>query len=138
MIPNRCEVDWEFRPVTAADASWVKERVWGFASDVLLPAMRAVHAEASIETETIGEVGGLEPMPHSEAVRVVTELTGGNAIGVVPFGTEAGLFQRAGIPAVVCGPGSIDQAHKPDEFVALDQLSACLAMIERLLPRLAG
>ena len=138
VIPNRCEVDWEFRPVTAADAAWVKERVWGFAADVLLPAMRAVHADASIDVETIGEIGGLEPMPDSEAVRVVTELTGGNQIGVVPFGTEAGLFQRAGIPAVVCGPGSIDQAHKPDEFVAQDELSACLAMIERLLPRLAA
>ena len=138
VIPNRCEVDWEFRPVTAADVAWVKERVWGYANDVLLPAMRAVHAQAAIETETVGEVGGLEPMPQSEAVRVVTELTGGNAVGVVPFGTEAGLFQRAGIPAVVCGPGSIDQAHKPDEFVAIDQLSACLGMIERLLPRLAS
>ena len=138
VIPNRCEVDWEFRPVTAADAAWVKERVWGYAADVLLPAMRAVHPEAAIEIETVGEVGGLEPMPDSEAVRVVTELTGGNKVGVVPFGTEAGLFQRAGIPAVVCGPGSIDQAHKPDEFVALDQLGQCLAMIERLLPRLAG
>ena len=138
VIPNCCEVDWEFRPVTAEDAAWVKARLSRYADDVLLPAMRAVHPEAAIETETIGEVGGLEPMPGSEAVRVVTELTGGNETGLVSFGTEAGLFQRAGIPAVVCGPGSIDQAHKPDEFVALDQLAQCLAMIERLLPRLAG
>jgi acetylornithine deacetylase len=137
VIPNRCEVDWEFRPVTAGDAEWVKERVWRYADDVLLPAMRAVHPGAAIETETIGEIDGLEPVPDCEAVRVVTELTGGNEIGVVSFGTEAGLFQRAGIPAVVCGPGSIDQAHKPDEFVAVDQLSACLGMIGRLLPRLA-
>jgi acetylornithine deacetylase len=130
-------VDWEFRPVAAGDAAWVKERVWRYADHVLLPAMRAVHPGAAIETETIGEIDGLEPVPDSEAVRVVTELTGGNEIGVVSFGTEAGLFQRAGIPAVVCGPGSIDQAHKPDEFVALEQLSACLGMIGRLLPRLA-
>ena len=90
-----------------------------------------------IQTETVGEVGGLEPMPDSEAVRVVTELTGGNEIGLVPSAPRPGLFQRAGIPAIVCGPGSIAQAHKPDEFVALDQLSQCLGMIERLLPRLS-
>lgn len=137
VIPNRCEVDWEFRPVTREDAEWVKDRVRRYAEEVLLPGMRAVHPESSIETETVGEVGGLVPMSDSEAVRVVTELTGGNEIGVVPFGTEAGLFQRAGIPAVVCGPGYIDQAHKPDEFVAVDQLGQCLAMIERLMPRLA-
>lgn len=138
VIPNRCEVDWEFRPVNAADAEWVKERMRRHADEVLLPAMRAVHADASIETEVVGEIGGLEPMPGSEAVRVVTELTGGNETGVVPFGTEAGLFQRSGIPAVVCGPGHIDQAHKPDEYVALDQLEQCLGMLQRLLPRLAG
>lgn len=138
VIPNRCEVDWEFRPVNAADAEWVKERMRRHADEVLLSAMRAVHADASIETEVVGEVGGLEPMPGSEAVRVVTELTGGNETGVVPFGTEAGLFQRSGIPAVVCGPGHIDQAHKPDEYVALDQLEQCLGMLQRLLPRLAG
>jgi acetylornithine deacetylase len=137
VIPNRCEVDWEYRPVNRDDAAFVKERVRRFADEVLLPRMRAVHPEAAIETETIGEVGGLEPMRDSEAVRVVTEVTGGNETGVVSFGTEAGLFQRAGIPAVVCGPGSIDQAHKPDEFVSLDQLDQCLGMIERLLPRLA-
>jgi acetylornithine deacetylase len=138
VIPNSCEIDWEYRPVNREDAAYVKERVWRYADEVLLPAMRAVHPGAAIETQTIGEVGGLEPMPGSEAVRLVTELTGGNEIGVVPFGTEAGLFQRAGISAVVCGPGSIEQAHKPDEFVSLDQLSQCLAMIERLLPRLSA
>lgn len=138
VIPNRCEVDWEFRPVTRDDVAYVKERVRRFADEELLPGMRAVHPEAAIETETVGEVGGLEPMPDSEAVRVVTELTGGNETGLVSFGTEAGLFQRAGIPAVVCGPGSIAQAHKPDEFVSLDQLAQCLGMIDRLLPRLAG
>ncbi len=138
VIPNRCEVDWEFRPVSRDDAAFVKDRVWRFADEELLPRMRAVHPEATIETETVGEVGGLEPMPDSEAVRVVTELTGGNETGLVAFGTEAGLFQRAGIPAVVCGPGSIAQAHKPDEFVSLDQLSQCLGMIERLLPRLGA
>ena len=71
-------------------------------------------------------------MPHSQALQLVRELTGGNSVDVVSFGTEAGLFQKAGISTVVCGPGSIEQAHKPDEFVALDQLQLCLDMLARL------
>lgn len=138
VIPNSCEVDWEFRPVNAGDAVWVRERMRRHAEEVLLPAMRAVHAGAEIGTKVIGEVDGLEPMPDSEAVRTVAELTGSDATGTAPFGTEAGLFQRAGIPTVVCGPGHIAQAHKPDEYVTLDQLDQCLCMIERLLPRLAA
>ena len=136
VIPNAAEVDWEYRPINVADSAYVKDRIWSYATQTLLPAMRAVDPAASIETEVIGEVSGLEPLTESEAVRLVTELTGSNATGTVPFGTEAGLFQALGIHTVVCGPGSIDQAHKPDEFVSLDQLSQCLGMIERLLPKL--
>lgn len=77
-------------------------------------------------------------MTDSEAVALARALTGENASEVVSFGTEAGLFQAVGIDTVVCGPGSIEQAHKPDEFVTLDQLDQCLAMIERLIPRLAA
>ena len=137
VIPNAAEVDWECRPVNPEDAAYVKDRIWTYAEQTLLPAMRAVDPAASIETEVIGEVAGLTPLADSQAVRLVTELTGANTTGTVPFGTEAGLFQNMGIHTVVCGPGSIDQAHKPDEFVSLDQLSQCLGMIERLLPRLA-
>ena len=102
----------------------------------LLPAMRAVHPGADIATETIGEVVGLEPMTANAARDLAAELTGGNIADVVPFGTEAGLFQSLGIDVVVCGPGSIEQAHKPDEFVAEAQLSLCLAMLDRLGGRL--
>ncbi len=137
VIPNQCEVDWEFRPVTPEDTAYVKDRIWSYAESVLLPAMRAVHPAADIQTEVVGEVTGLEPLPDSRAVELVAQLTGSNVTGTVPFGTEAGLFQALGIHTVVCGPGSIEQAHKPDEFVTLDQLSQCLAMIERLLPRLS-
>jgi acetylornithine deacetylase len=59
-------------------------------------------------------------------------LTGANAAQTVPFGTEAGLFQSIGMDAVICGPGSIDQAHKPDEFLSVDQLDSCLTMLDRL------
>jgi acetylornithine deacetylase len=100
--------------------------------------MRAVSPDASIVTHVIDEIAGLEPMTDSEAVALAKALTGENGCEVVSFGTEAGLFQAVGIDTVVCGPGSIEQAHRPDEFVSLDQLNQCLGMIERLIPKLAA
>ena len=136
VVADHCELDWEIRPVVEADAVFVRRGIGAYVDDVLLPAMRAVHAGASIETEVIGEVAGLEPMAQSEACELVSELTGSNTREVVSFGTEAGLFQRLGISAVVCGPGSIGEAHKADEFVAVAQLGQCLEMIEGLVRRL--
>jgi acetylornithine deacetylase len=75
-------------------------------------------------------------MAESEACDLVAELTGGNTRDLVSFGTEAGLYQRMGVSTVVCGPGSIAQAHKADEFVAVEQLEQCLGMIERLIAKL--
>ena len=136
VVADHCELDWEIRPVVDADAVFVKSEIGAYVDDVLLPAMRTVHAGASIETEVIAEVVGMEPMVESEACELVSELTGGNTRDVVAFGTEAGLFQRLGISAVVCGPGSIGEAHKADEFVAVEQLGQCLEMIEGLVRRL--
>ena len=84
----------------------------------------------------IGEVDGLEPMDDSEARDLVMELTGANGADVVPFGTEAGIFQGLGMSVVVCGPGSIEQAHKPDEYVSVDQMAQCLEMLGRLSAKL--
>lgn len=138
VIPRHCHLEWEMRPVTKSDADLAKEILRDYVDRELLPRMHAVDPAATIVTHTIGEVEGLEPMLDSEAVALVSELTGANAAEVVAFGTEAGLFQAAGIQTVVCGPGSIEQAHKPDEFVSLDQLVQCSTMIERLLPKLAA
>ena len=100
--------------------------------------MRAVMPDADIVTETIGEVEGLVPADGNEARAIVMELTGANGADTVPFGTEAGIFQALGMSAVVCGPGSIEQAHKPDEYLALDQLAECLTMLQRLAGKLGG
>ncbi|MEM7636087.1 MAG: acetylornithine deacetylase [Pseudomonadota bacterium] len=132
VIADKCTVDWEMRPVRTSDADFVKASMRDHVEHDLLPAMQAVHPAADIVTHTMGEVTGLEAMPDSEAVKLVYELTGANTTDFVCFGTEAGLFQQIGIPAVVCGPGSIEQAHKPDEFVELDQLDQCLGMLDRL------
>ncbi|MCX7560275.1 acetylornithine deacetylase [Sulfitobacter sp. F26204] len=132
VIASKAQVDWEMRPVQAGDAEFVKEAMKTYCNDVLLPAMHAVHPSASIETEVIGEVAGLTPTDNNEALRIVAGLTGANSASVVPFGTEAGIFQAIGMDVVVCGPGSIDQAHKADEYLEIDQLAQCLTMLDRL------
>ncbi|WP_071674539.1 acetylornithine deacetylase [Nioella nitratireducens] len=137
VIPGRARVDWEMRPVQKADADFVRGDLWRYCEEVLLPAMRAVDPDATIETEVIGEINGLIPADENEARDIVMELTGANGAGLVPFGTEAGLFQDLGMSVVVCGPGSIEQAHKPDEFIELTQMGQCLGMMERLAEKLA-
>lgn len=132
VIPGRATVDWEMRPVQRADADFVRADLQQFCTDTLLPLMQAVDPTASIRTEVIGEVAGLEPADINAARDLVAALTGNNDVGTVPFSTEAGLFQALGTDVVVCGPGSIAQAHRPDEFVSLDQLSRCIGMLERL------
>ncbi|TAM95558.1 MAG: acetylornithine deacetylase [Rhizobiaceae bacterium] len=136
VIARNCMVEWEMRPVHRQDADEVKGELKAYCDEVLLPSMRAVSPEADIVTHVIGEVAGLEPVPVNEAREIVSALTGRHECDVVPFGTEAGLFQAYGMSVVVCGPGSIEQAHKPDEFVSEDQLQACLNMLSGLVRKL--
>lgn len=137
VIAGSCAVEWEMRPVRSDDAAWVKNDLAAYAENVLLPAMRAVSPDCGIVTHTIGEVEGLQVVDESEARDIVCELTGRGDADVVPFGTEAGLFQAAGISSIICGPGSIAQAHKPDEFIEIGQLAACLEMLDKLRLKLA-
>lgn len=136
VIAPKAQVDWEMRPVQRSDADFVKTQITAYCDDVLLPDMQAVFPEAAIETEVMGEVDGLVPTSENEARDIVTELTGANDTGLVPFGTEAGIFQDLGMDVVVCGPGSIEQAHKADEFVTVTQLSQCVDMLENLCRKL--
>lgn len=137
VIAPKASVDWEMRPIQTSDSDFIKAALKTYCDEVLLPSMRAVCPDASIVTEVIGEVEGLIPTDKNEALRIVSELTGSNRADVVSFGTEAGLFQSLGMDVVVCGPGSIEQAHKADEFLALDQLVQCLTMLERLGSKLS-
>jgi len=138
VIVGKAHVDWEMRPVQDGDANFVKQELQSYVEDNLLPAMQAVHPAASIVVHTHGEVLGLEPIEDNKARELVAELTGANGADVVSFGTEAGLFQSLNMDAVVCGPGSIAQAHKPDEYVAIEQLEQCLQMLEKLNARCMG
>lgn len=136
VIPGRARIDWEMRPVQSGDADFVKSTLREFCAGELLPEMRNVDQSADIVTEVMGEVDGLVPMDECEARDLALALTGESETGTVPFGTEAGIFQALGMSAVICGPGSIAQAHKPDEYLSLDQLNRCLDMLERLATRL--
>ena len=138
VIAGHCAVEWEMRPVQKSDADFVKQDIGAFVETVLKPAMKRVSPSADIVTHTVGEVEGLAVATESEARDIVYELTGCNHAELVAFGTEAGLFQAAGMSAVICGPGSIAQAHKPDEFIALDQLAACMNMLDRLRVKLSA
>ncbi|WP_244426115.1 M20/M25/M40 family metallo-hydrolase [Mesorhizobium amorphae] len=123
-------------PVQPSDAALVKESLDTFVNRQLLPEMTAVSPSAGIETNVVGEVEGLQVVAQSEARDIVYEITGANGADVVAFGTEAGLFQEAGVSNIICGPGSIEQAHKPNEFVDIDQLKSCLKMLSRLQAKL--
>jgi len=129
VIADQCTVDWETRPVIPEDGKFVTQNIEAYVKNVLLPKMRKVFPKANIKKEIIGEIIGFTKEEKSDAVNLVCNLTGDNSKDVVSFGTEAGLFQELGISTVVCGPGSIEQAHTIDEYVSFAQLKLCLKML---------
>jgi acetylornithine deacetylase len=133
IIAARAELAWEFRNVPWDDSAELLGRVARFVADDLRPRLKARDARADAVTECRVEVPGLMPDPDSAAVRLALRLTGQNRAGTVAFSTEAGLFQQAGIAAVICGPGSIDDAHRADESVALAQLAACAGFLRKVV-----
>ena len=97
-----------------------------------LPELRRFVPEASIETRALAAAPALGPEADGDAEQLLRYLTGLNESLAVSFATEGGYFQEAGLSAVVCGPGSIDQAHRPDEFITLEQVAACEDLLRRL------
>ena len=130
VIADKCHVNWETRPVVKEDGVFLNQEIDKYANEVLLPEMKKVFSNASIEKDIIGEIVGFDRQDKSDACELISSLTGDNSRQVVSFGTEAGLFQEIGISTVVCGPGSIEQAHKIDEFIVLDELKKCLALLD--------
>ena len=126
VIADKCYINWETRPVIKEDGIFLNEQIDKYANDVLLPEMKKVFEKSKITKKIIGEVTGFDRVKKSEACELVASLTGDNSREVVSFGTEAGLFQEIGISTVVCGPGSIEQAHKVDEFIELNELKKCI------------
>lgn len=136
VIAEHCTVEWEFRPATRADEAHVKKRLAEIEA-AIRAEMQARHPEARVETEILGDAPGLVPDPASPATALARRITGETAAGCVSFSTEAGPYQAAGIPAVVCGPGDIAQAHTADEFIEARDLALCLAALARLPAALA-
>jgi len=136
VIPHACTFDFEFRHLPGDDPDRLLREFKDYVSSRLEPEMRSVHAAAGFSIEQMSQIPVLDTGPESEVVALAQELTGSDEVGKVSFGTEGSQFQRAGIPTVVCGPGSIAQAHKPNEYVTLDQIARCEAFLRRLMARM--
>ncbi|MDI2590784.1 acetylornithine deacetylase [Pseudomonas sp. 681] len=133
IVPADCRFDFEIRALPSHDPSEVAQQLQAYAEQQVLPRMRAVSEQSAIHFSELSTYPGLATDAHSEAAQLIAEFSGSRAFGTVAFGTEGGLFDAAGIPTVVCGPGSMEQGHKPDEFVSLEQLEGCDAMLRRML-----
>lgn len=138
IVPRNCDVLWQLRGLPGTKAKDAPSRLAAFAEETLLPGMRAVAPTASVDTKTETSVPAFSAGPESEAVSLAMTLTGANRASGVSYATEAGLFQNAGCPAVVCGPGDIAQAHAADEFVAITQIESCLEFLAKLTERMSA
>ncbi len=136
VIPEQAMVEWEMRPVCEEDADYVKSKLHHFCNHVLLPKMQKNCPSARIDLQIVSEIEAFEPTEPNEAKAILAELTGSDESALVSFGTEAGIYQSMGMNVAVCGPGSIDQAHKPDEYVTLEQVDSCLKMLGGLAVKL--
>ena len=136
IVPRHCRFEFEIRSLPQHDVELLTREITDYAKRELEPEMKAVAAECGFDFTVTTDTDGFDLPADDEAVKLVTALTGDNRTGRVSFGTEAGLFNRAGIPTVVCGPGLIEQAHKPDEFIALDQVAQGELFMRRLMAQL--
>ncbi|WP_119273213.1 acetylornithine deacetylase [Taklimakanibacter deserti] len=137
IIPRRCSFKWETRLLPGSDPDEVPEKFNRFAR-TLEPAMKAVAETTGIRTERTNAVPGLRPEPDSPAEHLALHLAEANGSEAVSYCTEAGLFQESGIPTIICGPGSIEQAHKPDEFIAISEMEKCETFMKRLIRHCAS
>jgi acetylornithine deacetylase len=131
VVPRDAEFRYEFRNLPTADVQAMQQEVLAHARS-LEPAMKAVAPEAGFRFETICEIPSFLGSAADSVTRLAQRLSGEQRTTLVAFGTEAGIFKNAGIPTVVCGPGSITQAHQPDEYVSLEQLARCEAFMRGL------
>ncbi len=124
-VPAECRFGFEFRNLPALDPEAIFARIERYAQETLLPQMRREHPNAAIEFTKIAAAPGLDASEQAAITALVRALTDNRETRKVAYGTEAGLFARAGVPSIVCGPGDIEQAHKPNEYLELAQLAAC-------------
>jgi acetylornithine deacetylase len=134
IVPARCSFEFEIRNLPDDDSESIVSQIQRFAAEEIEPRMHRRVASTGIDFEPLGSYPSLETPGDSEIVRLVGRLLGTRDYSTVPYGTEAGLFDEvAGIPCVVCGPGRIEQAHRPNEYVEFDQIRQCERFLQRLL-----
>ena len=138
MIPGDAWFEVEYRGLPGTDRVAELARLQAHVATMIEPAMRAVDPAAGFAFQMLNDVPPAALDPGHELAGLVRQLTGSNSTGRVSYGTEAGVFQEAGIPSIICGPGSIAQAHQPDEWIAESELAACDAFLLRLTARLAA
>jgi acetylornithine deacetylase len=138
IVPKLCEFQWQVRSLPQATPASAPRDLAAFAEKALLPKMKQVTQEASIETTAENSVPAFVAGKASEAVALALKLTGASETQAVSYTTEAGLFEHAGYPSVICGPGDIAQAHAADEFVSIEQLDACMAFLAGLAKELGA
>ena len=131
ILARECTVGWEFRGLPGMSAAAALAKVQRFVDREALPRLRRHSTQPTIETRMDVDVPSLSPEPGSFAASLALRLARANATVAVSYATEAGHFQAARLPTIVCGPGSIEQAHKPDEYVSLEQLELCLGFLAR-------
>ena len=132
ILPERCEISWEYRGVPGLDPDEIPNRFEAASRRIEAERLNRHGPFGRIETVREVLVPGLAPDPGSEAERLALSLTGRNTTNTVAYATEAGRFQEVGIPTIVCGPGSIDRAHQPDEYITLEEIAGGEAFIRRL------
>ena len=132
-VPAECNFAFEFRNLPTLDPEPIYQRIEKYAREELLPKMQKEHANAAIEFSKIAAAPGLDASEQAAITQLVRALTANQEKRKVAYGTEAGLFQLGGVPSIVCGPGNIEQAHKANEYVSLEQLAACEAFLGKFI-----
>lgn len=132
IVPKKCEFEFDVRTMPNTSHEPLYQRIKDFAH-TLLPEMQRVDPDASIEFECLASTPGLFIGEDEKLVRLTKHLTGADRVSAASYATEAGLFHRAGIPTLICGPGDIEQAHRPDEYVSLEQLGKCESFLTALV-----
>jgi acetylornithine deacetylase len=135
IVPQDCVFDFEFRNLPGDDPEQLRAEFEAHVRTVIEPEMHAVDPRTGFRIEKMSEIPALDTGAEAEITALAQEFSGSTDIAKVSFGTEASQFQVAGVPTVVCGPGSIREAHKPDEFVTLDQVARCEQFLHGLMAR---
>jgi acetylornithine deacetylase len=136
IVPHECTFDFEFRHLPGDDPAKLYAEFDGYVRQTLEPEMKAVFKDAGFDVKLMSEIPAMDNSPETEVVALAQALSGNHDYGKVSYGTEGSQFQAAGIPTVICGPGSIEQAHKPDEYVTLEQVAHSEQFLHALFTRM--